>query len=136
MLQEGHTMAERDLGSTLLMPQTHLYKPDRISRRDPRNFVLLRRSSGTVREIFTSASPDSPLPPSYLQYSEQFLLREPPLLSKERNCSPSVLQVCRLDRVRVCSYHVQDALRRGNKTETSDVQRFKRPASADILSVF
>nr|CAD7393626.1 unnamed protein product [Timema cristinae] len=28
--QEGHTMAERDLGSTLLMPQTHLYKPDRV----------------------------------------------------------------------------------------------------------
>lgn len=29
--QEAHTMAERDLGSTLLMPQTHLYRPDRVS---------------------------------------------------------------------------------------------------------
>lgn len=25
-------MAERDLGSTLLMPQTHLYKPDRVCK--------------------------------------------------------------------------------------------------------
>ena len=31
-LQEAHTMAERDLGSTLLMPQTHLYKPDRVCK--------------------------------------------------------------------------------------------------------
>ncbi|PSN41716.1 hypothetical protein C0J52_07786 [Blattella germanica] len=36
---EAHTMAERDLGSTLLMPQTHLYKPDRGS--DISNFDSL-----------------------------------------------------------------------------------------------
>lgn len=30
-LQEANTMAERDLGSTFLLPHTHLYKPDRVS---------------------------------------------------------------------------------------------------------
>lgn len=29
MFQEGHTMVERDLGSTFLMPESHLFKPDR-----------------------------------------------------------------------------------------------------------
>lgn len=29
--QEANTMAERDLGSTFLLPHTHLYKPDRVS---------------------------------------------------------------------------------------------------------
>lgn len=28
--QEANTMAERDLGSTFLLPHTHLYKPDRV----------------------------------------------------------------------------------------------------------
>ncbi|CAH1959295.1 unnamed protein product [Acanthoscelides obtectus] len=28
---EANTMAERDLGSTFLLPHTHLYKPDRGS---------------------------------------------------------------------------------------------------------
>lgn len=30
-MQEANTMAERDLGSTFLLPHTHLYKPDRVS---------------------------------------------------------------------------------------------------------
>ncbi|XP_046393525.1 uncharacterized protein LOC124161269 isoform X2 [Ischnura elegans] len=36
---EAHTMAERDVGSTFLMPQTHLYKPSRGS--DNSNFDSL-----------------------------------------------------------------------------------------------
>lgn len=32
--QEANTMAERDLGSTFLLPHTHLYKPDRVSLDD------------------------------------------------------------------------------------------------------
>jgi len=31
MMDEANTMAERDLGSTFLLPHTHLYKPDRAS---------------------------------------------------------------------------------------------------------
>lgn len=31
IIQEANTMAERDLGSTFLLPHTHLYKPDRVS---------------------------------------------------------------------------------------------------------
>lgn len=30
LFQEANTMAERDLGSTFLLPHTHLYKPDRV----------------------------------------------------------------------------------------------------------
>lgn len=30
-MDEANTMAERDLGSTFLLPHTHLYKPDRVS---------------------------------------------------------------------------------------------------------
>ncbi|XP_049770453.1 uncharacterized protein LOC126109468 [Schistocerca cancellata] len=36
---EGHTMAERDIGSTFVMPQSHLYTPDRGS--DISNFDSL-----------------------------------------------------------------------------------------------
>lgn len=31
MMDDADTMAERDLGSTFLLPHTHLYKPDRVS---------------------------------------------------------------------------------------------------------
>lgn len=31
MMDEANTMAERDMGSTFLLPHTHLYKPDRVS---------------------------------------------------------------------------------------------------------
>jgi len=31
LMDEANTMAERDLGSTFLLPHTHLYKPDRGS---------------------------------------------------------------------------------------------------------
>lgn len=30
-MDEVDTMAERDLGSTFLLPHTHLYKPERVS---------------------------------------------------------------------------------------------------------
>lgn len=30
-MDEADAMAERDLGSTFLLPHTHLYKPDRVS---------------------------------------------------------------------------------------------------------
>ncbi|KPJ19267.1 63 kDa sperm flagellar membrane protein [Papilio machaon] len=46
--QEAHTMAERDLGSTFLLPHVHLYKPDLGSR--------LVNSSST-RNRFVSQSP-------------------------------------------------------------------------------
>lgn len=32
MMDEADAMAERDMGSTFLLPHTHLYKPDRVSQ--------------------------------------------------------------------------------------------------------
>ncbi|KAJ4439693.1 hypothetical protein ANN_07821 [Periplaneta americana] len=49
--QEAHTMAERDLGSTLLMPQTHLYKPDRVSIH--RN-TFFKKVQNKINMVFTS----------------------------------------------------------------------------------
>lgn len=37
MMDEVDTMAERDLGSTFLLPHTHLYKPDRVSKNKKHN---------------------------------------------------------------------------------------------------
>lgn len=41
-------MAERDLGSTFLLPHTHLYKPDRVGRAWPsgskRDWLVLTSS--------------------------------------------------------------------------------------------
>ncbi|XP_024082315.1 mucin-17 isoform X2 [Cimex lectularius] len=41
MSDEGHTMVERDIGSTFVMPQSHLYKPDRGNGSDISNFDSL-----------------------------------------------------------------------------------------------
>ncbi|XP_016983636.1 uncharacterized protein LOC108047790 isoform X2 [Drosophila rhopaloa] len=30
LIEDANTMTERDLGSTFLLPHTHLYKPDKI----------------------------------------------------------------------------------------------------------
>lgn len=38
MMDEADAMAERDLGSTFLLPHTHLYKPDRVSTMDLSKF--------------------------------------------------------------------------------------------------
>lgn len=38
MMDEADAMAERDLGSTFLLPHTHLYKPDRVSISDDISF--------------------------------------------------------------------------------------------------
>lgn len=37
-MQEGHTMVERDLGSTFMLPQTHLFKNDRVSTNEVNNW--------------------------------------------------------------------------------------------------
>lgn len=39
MMDEVDTMAERDLGSTFLLPHTHLYKPDRVSEQKKNDFI-------------------------------------------------------------------------------------------------
>lgn len=33
LMDEADMMAERDLGSTFLLPHTHLYKPDKVSNK-------------------------------------------------------------------------------------------------------
>lgn len=40
LMDEADTMAERDLGSTFLLPHTHLYKPDRVTDRKKAIFFL------------------------------------------------------------------------------------------------